>query len=980
MKARKIATGMLVAVLLLSSLAVVMPATTVQAAGASSAQISFNVVDTSSIPVAGATATITETHTSTTITNTSNTAGLVTFSPLPGYYILTITKNGYYTLQYSAVVKFTGVDSVSLGPIQITALPPASGSLTVTVTPGSASVTMKLIDYNSNPKMTVNATTFSGSTTVHPYQSTYHVVLTSTGYEAEVRSVVVGAAPVTLTVSLNTSVTLSGFVYKAGAAPSGVSAVLVSTDTTKPLEKRIVLPRTLSSNYFLFDAYPGSFILLVDATDSMAYMNTTVTILPSTPASVNVNLAAQSGQRDTSHVSFASSDWNAFTLTRVMNMNFDASWANIPYSYIPNLRMQIDFAFGDGNGQVSSSEFTAFVNRVTAFGPQNVTSDFIVRVNGTKFMNSADFTQVSFSNISGTSVTSTTGYIAGLKTPYQSMATITNGYSTYTALGYARYDTPSVDYKETLKWPSAYEMTSNTTQTSFVKVSGYLNVTIDTTIRTSGTGTYEQVTMGIQKSVAPKAVGAVTVPSTYAYAVTNSTGAVLYYIVSTDRAIIYTGNGSSDPNGNPLKYTWNFVGVGTIGPMSSPWTPFTISAASFNITVVLTVTDVAGLTNQTSFYIKADGIVPVADFSIRNHTVSAGTLTVDQNEALVFNGASSFDHIASTSDVGIIKTYVYTWGDGNKTTVSVGENQNVTKTYARPGTFGMSLNVTDAAGHYSIKSIVVVVRDKTPPVVSFTITKPGSPSTPISTAQENQTLVFNGNATFDPYVPFAQLNFTWDFGDGVVKYGNYQTHFFQAIKTFTVKLTVKNPTNNSANTTKSLTITSQPRPDLRVVSIVFSPSVMTEGEQGTITVNITNVGNDVAGAPMVAFYILQSSGTKTPIGNSSNLKINGTTPVPSELKPGQYGVITLSWTPSSKGNYTIFVNAVTNGEINKADNTDQAPVTVNEAAWKAVALYGGIFAVIIVVIVLFYMRRRLPKLPKLGGKGKTEEKKPTGKK
>jgi len=977
MKARKIATGMLVAVLLLSSMAVILPAATAQAAGASSAQISFNVVDTSSIPVAGATATLTETHTSTTYTNTSNAGGLVTFSPLPGYYILTITKTGYYTLQYSAVVKFDGINSRSLGPIHVAAQPAATGSLTVVVTPGTASVTMTTIDYGSSPKMQATYPAFTGTTTKSVYPSTYHVVLSSPGYETEVRSVVVGAAPVTLTVSLNASVTLSGFAYKGGAAPSGVSAVLVSTDTTKLLEKRIILPKTLSSNYFLFDAYPGSFILMVDATDSMAYMNTTVTVLPSTPVSVNVNLAAQSGQKDTTYVSFASADWNTFDLTRVMNMNFDASWANIPYSYIPNLRMQIDFAFGNGDGVVQPSEFAAFAARVSTFGPQNVTSDFVVRVNGTKFMNSADFTTVSFNNLSSTSVTSTNGYYAGFRTPYQSMTAITNGYSTHTVLGYARYDTPSIDYKETLKWPSAYEMTSNTTQTSFVKVSGYLNVTIDTTIR--GSGSYEQVTMGIQKSVAPKAVGAVAVPSTYAYAVTNSTGKVQYYIVSTNRAIVYTGNGSSDPNGNPLKYTWNFVGVGTVGPMSSPWTGYTISAASFNITVVLTVTDVAGLTNQTTFYIKADGLIPAADFSVQNHTVSAGTLTVNQNEALVFNGANSYDHIASASDVGVIKTYVYTWGDGNKTTVSVGENQNVTKTYARPGTFNMNLNVTDAAGHYSIKSIVVVVKDKTPPVVSFVVSKLGS-TTSISTAQENQTLVFNGNATYDPYVPFAQLNFTWDFGDGVKAYGNYQAHFYQSIKTFTVKLNVTNPTNNAANTTKSLTITSQPRPDLRVVSVTFSPSTFTEGEQGTINVNITNVGNNVAGAPFVAFYILQSSGAKTPIGNSSNLVINGTTPVPSQLLPGQYGVISLTWTPSAKGNYTIFVNAVTNGEINKADNTDQAPVTVNEAAWKAVALYGGIFAVIIVVIVLFYMRRRLPKLPKLGKGKKPEEKKQSGKK
>jgi hypothetical protein len=64
----------------------------------------------------------------------------------------------------------------------------------------------------------------------------------------------------------------------------------------------------------------------------------------------------------------------------------------------------------------------------------------------------------------------------------------------------------------------------------------------------------------------------------------------------------------------------------------------------------------------------------------------------------------------------------------------------------------------------------------------------------------------------------------------------------------------------------------------------------------------------------------------------------------------------------------VQVNAVAEREINKADNTDTGTVAVNEAAWKAIALYGGIFAVVVVVIVLFYMRRRLPKLGKIAGK------------
>ena len=214
---------------------------------------------------------------------------------------------------------------------------------------------------------------------------------------------------------------------------------------------------------------------------------------------------------------------------------------------------------------------------------------------------------------------------------------------------------------------------------------------------------------------------------------------------------------------------------------------------------------------------KSDGINPTPDFTVKNHTISAAApnLVVNQNEALVFNGATSFDHIASTSssDVGIIKTWLYIWGDGNKTTVGIGENQNVTKTYARAGTFTMMLNTTDVAGRVSTKSVVVQVKDTVAPKVVFNIYLNGVLVK--GTAQENQTLLFSANGTTDNDDSFTQLNFTWTFGDGKSAYGPVVNHVYENIKTFTVKLEVTDLAGNKANATKSLVITSQPRPDLQ---------------------------------------------------------------------------------------------------------------------------------------------------------------------
>ena len=299
--------------------------------------------------------------------------------------------------------------------------------------------------------------------------------------------------------------------------------------------------------------------------------------------------------------------------------------------------MQIDFAFGNGDGQVTQAEVSRFTARVQSFGPVNATSDFVAKVNGTAFIvGSTDFSTFAFSGLTG-SVDLKTSYTLIARSQYNSQTTLVNGYNSYTVLGYSKYDSPSVNYKTTLTWPSGYEMTSNSTQNGYVNVTGYLSVTIDTLVNT---GSFEQVTMTVQKSAAPSAVGGIQVPSSYAYAVISGTK-ILYYIVSTQKNIVLTGNGWYDPNGNPLKYTWFFGDGQRANNVTTTWTTHNYSAASFNLTVVMKVYDVAGLSNSTTFYIKTDGIAPIPDFSVTNHTIVNNMLHVNQNEALIFNGASS---------------------------------------------------------------------------------------------------------------------------------------------------------------------------------------------------------------------------------------------------------------------------------------------------------------------------------------------------
>jgi len=250
-----------------------------------------------------------------------------------------------------------------------------------------------------------------------------------------------------------------------------------------------------------------------------------------------------------------------------------------------------------------------------------------------------------------------------------------------------------------------------------------------------------------------------------------------------------------------------------------------------------------------------------------------------------------------------------------------------------------------------------------PPTVSFRVTRLGSLIS-IITAKENQTLVFNANATYSDFEAFSTLNFTWNMGNGITRYGNYFNDFaYTGIKTYTIKLTVKGPESCAANETMSFVVTSEPRPDLRILSMTVSPLNLTKGQQGTFTVMLKNVGDDVANSPSVEFYLLDSNGARARMGNSSNLMIEGLQAA--ALHPGQEGTITFNWAPQTIANFTVVAYAHAPREINTADNSDsigfvvvQTPSSAIDSTLIIIAAVAIVAGVLIAAFMLYMARKR----------------------
>jgi PKD repeat protein len=149
--------------------------------------------------------------------------------------------------------------------------------------------------------------------------------------------------------------------------------------------------------------------------------------------------------------------------------------------------------------------------------------------------------------------------------------------------------------------------------------------------------------------------------------------------VVAGQQVFFNGSGSQAGAGHTIvKYDWNF-GDGATG--SGVTATHTFAVANSTYTVILTVTDDAGHTATTTASISTTDGSPTATFTLSPSAVIAGS-------------SVSFDGNASTA-VGTrtITNYRWSFGDG-----STGSGATTTHVYTTPGTYSVTLTVTDSAG------------------------------------------------------------------------------------------------------------------------------------------------------------------------------------------------------------------------------------------------------------------------------------------
>ena len=353
--------------------------------------------------------------------------------------------------------------------------------------------------------------------------------------------------------------------------------------------------------------------------------------------------------------------------------------------------------------------------------------------------------------------------------------------------------------------------------------------------------------------------------------------------------ITFDGRFSFDPDGYIVNWAYS---LGDAGYENGPVFQVTHGYPSpGNYTAMLTVTDNAGLSASTTaniVVVERSDQPPIAFF-----TFSTGNATTGQTVS--FYGGGSYD------PDGYVQTWSWSFGDG-----FTAFGAQTSHAYTNPGTYTVTLTVTDNGGLSATATAVISVRSDIPPVASFSFT-PANPTV-------GQQVFFAANAS-DPDGFIQQWN--WSFGDGqsIIFASSFVSHTYNAPGNYTVTLTVVDNGGQSANASMTVPVRPRPMHDVAVVSVNVYPQRVVSSQSVGIQVVIANNGSSNETVTVTAYYN----------GNVIETLTGVSVPVPPQTctfcNNNVYVQIIWDTTGVPAGNYTISATAFLPTDQNPSDNT-----------------------------------------------------------
>jgi hypothetical protein len=956
---RRVAAILLTALLLFSTI-VVIPQNTVSAASETNV-IGIHVTDNIALPITGASVVIKEVHTGNLLSTAYQGSTYTASDAESGWYVLKVSASGYFPDEDNIGFRFDGQSpkyiDVVLTPYGLT---PYTYTVYVNDTGGpisGASVSFYHRSFNQTvASKTTNASGFAAIKIFGGYA--LDLVVSKPGYEMNVQAIPSISSSANVNVTMNAAIVVQGSVLNStGDLASGVVAYMYNTNTAIPWEKRVLKYSNSGDAHIRFDAYAGSWVLVISGSNIDSYVNAGITL----PGSYTWPARLNEKNKSTEDIALTFSDWNTLAIHTDAVWTSDRTYLGLDYSDIGSLRAQVDLAFGNANGVVASSEWTSLQNRLTTQGPNYVTTYRLLKVNNTEYISSPASASVTLSSYTGTVASNATLTYASdfIYASQNTLSTTSPHYSgsmpaiPFDSLSVARVFT--IDIVNVGAPGTEYEMTNNDTFSTKINVSGYTVIEVDPLY--SATGGTTSVKLDFSKSEDPVSRSMIVIGDN-TYARRNATGVLLGYIVRNSTNVTFSASGSSDTNNsNPLTYNWDF------GDGNTASTKYVLTWHNYttphNWTAKLTVVDVTGNSDTSDINVSVDGTRPSPAILVKNSTGAtlSDPITVDQGAVLKLMPNGTFDDMIAGDGFGSIKYYDWKVGsDAMVRRLYTDADHNLSYTFSKAGAIKVVLNVTDVVGNYTNTTRTINVRDKTGPVIAISNIWNATWGTSLL---ERAYVHFNASGTTDNIDNVTLLNFTWKFGDGsTVKSGiglKNVTHNYSSYGQYELTLNVTDLSGNNASLVQQVYIGAGPRSNIAPTKVSFDSKMFEEGVSGKITVNITNDGSATANNISIELWSYSGSVAQKRIGNITTFyDKNGTI---TSLKVGESGFGYFLWTPDARGNYTI--RAIANSTDQKQSNWISSSIDVNEAGWKKTALYVGILVVVIVIPLLLIARRRI---------------------
>lgn len=203
---------------------------------------------------------------------------------------------------------------------------------------------------------------------------------------------------------------------------------------------------------------------------------------------------------------------------------------------------------------------------------------------------------------------------------------------------------------------------------------------------------------------------------------------------------------------------------------------------------------------------KADNSVfnlrPIAEFSV-------GPTLAHPGEPVFFDAS------ASSAPNGKIASFTWDFGDG-----TTGKGQTTSHIYVKPGTYMVSLVVTDDAGAVSQPKCGVPFIVNYRPLVDFSVR-----SLSLNKVLQSLDAIEFIDESYDSDGEIVA--WCWGFGDGELGEGQTASHTYQHSGEYIIALTVTDDNGETASQTQSLRIENR----FPVARFDFAPSIPNEGEQ-----------------------------------------------------------------------------------------------------------------------------------------------------